>query len=83
MLVISRKLDEALVIGENVEITVIEISKDKIKLGINAPKDVRVKRREILATEEENKQASKQLSIAFIEKIFENNMKGSVDDGNR
>lgn len=38
MLVVTRKLDESLIISDNIEITVLEIGKDKVKIGINAPK---------------------------------------------
>ena len=40
MLVVTRKLDESLIISDNIEITVLEIGKDKVKIGINAPKEV-------------------------------------------
>ena len=36
MLVVTRKLDESLIISDNIEITVLEIGKDKVKIGINA-----------------------------------------------
>ena len=45
MLVVTRKLDESLIISDNIEITVLEIGKDKVKIGINAPKEVKVIRR--------------------------------------
>jgi len=47
MLVISRRMDEALVIGDNVVISVIEIRGDKVRIGIEAPRDVSVHRREV------------------------------------
>lgn len=47
MLVLSRKKDEKIRIGDNVEITVIEIRGDKVRLGIEAPKDVPVHRQEV------------------------------------
>ena len=42
MLVVTRKADESLSIADNIEITVLEISKDRVKLGIAAPKDVKI-----------------------------------------
>lgn len=48
MLVLSRKKNESIVIGENVVVTVIEIRGDKVRLGIEAPKDVAVHRKEIM-----------------------------------
>ncbi len=38
MLVVTRKANESITISDNVEITVLEITKDKVKIGINAPK---------------------------------------------
>jgi len=48
MLVLSRKKNESIVIGENVVVTVIEIRGDKVRLGIEAPRDVAVHRKEVL-----------------------------------
>lgn len=47
MLILSRKIGETLMIGENVTVTVMEIKGGQIKLGINAPKNVRIDREEI------------------------------------
>ena len=49
MLVLSRKLNEAIVIGENIVVTVIDIRGDKIRLGIEAPRHVAVHRREFMS----------------------------------
>ena len=48
MLALTRKKGEALVINNNIEITVLEIRGDQIKLGITAPKDVPVYRKDCL-----------------------------------
>lgn len=47
MLVLSRKVDEILRIGEDIEITVVSISGDTVRLGIQAPKDVKILRAEV------------------------------------
>ncbi|OHD10856.1 MAG: carbon storage regulator [Spirochaetes bacterium GWB1_48_6] len=47
MLILSRKKDEKVMIGDQVEITILEIRGDQVKLGINAPKDVKVFRLEV------------------------------------
>lgn len=47
MLVLSRKLDERIWIGENICITVVDIRGDKVRLGIDAPREVPVHRAEI------------------------------------
>jgi carbon storage regulator len=59
MLVLTRKLKEAIQIGDDIEITVLAISGDQVKLGINAPKHVEIHRKEIyLAIQNENNEAS-------------------------
>ena len=47
MLVLSRKKNESIIINDNITVTVIEIRGDKVRLGIEAPKDVSVHRREV------------------------------------
>lgn len=47
MLVLSRKLDEEIVIGDNIVLKVIEIRGDKCRIGIEAPRDMTVHRREV------------------------------------
>jgi carbon storage regulator len=47
MLVLSRKNNESIIISDNITVTVIEIRGDKVRLGIEAPKDVSVHRREV------------------------------------
>jgi carbon storage regulator len=47
MLVLSRKKDESIVINDNITIVVVEIRGDKVRLGIEAPKEVPVHRREV------------------------------------
>jgi carbon storage regulator len=50
MLVLSRRLGEKIVIADNITITVIDIDRGKIRLGIEAPRSVPVYRQELLAT---------------------------------
>lgn len=47
MLVLSRKKDEKIIIGDNITVMVIEIRGDKVRLGIDAPKEVSVHRQEV------------------------------------
>lgn len=47
MLVLSRKKQEQILIGENIVLTIVEIRGDKIRIGVEAPKDVLVLRREL------------------------------------
>jgi carbon storage regulator len=53
MLVLSRKKNERIVIGENIVITIVEIRGDKIRIGIDAPKDIPVDREEVRTLIEE------------------------------
>lgn len=72
MLVITRKTDEGLIINDNIEITVLEINKDRIKIGINAPKEISISRKEIYITAKENKQASEALPANVLEQLLNN-----------
>ena len=47
MLMLSRKKNESIVINDNIVVMVIEIRGDKVRLGFDAPKDVRIHRREV------------------------------------
>lgn len=59
MLILSRKTDEKIKIGENITITIIEVRGDQVKVGVEAPKDVKVFRQEVFnAIKNENKTAS-------------------------
>ncbi|SDO37300.1 carbon storage regulator CsrA [Alkalicoccus daliensis] len=59
MLVLSRKVNQSIKIGDDMELTVISIEGDQVKLGIDAPKNVDIHRKEIyLAIQEENTNAS-------------------------
>ena len=60
MLVLTRRHNESIMIGDSVEITVIEVKGEQVKLGISAPKEIKVHRKEIyLAIQKENIDASK------------------------
>ncbi len=58
MLVLTRKLNESIMIGNDIEITVFAVEGEQIKLGINAPKQIEIHRKEIyLSIQQENNQA--------------------------
>ncbi len=59
MLALSRKKNEAIVINNNIEITVLDIRGDQIKLGISAPKEIPIYRKEVyIQIQNENKEAT-------------------------
>lgn len=59
MLALSRKKNEAIVINNNIEITVLEVKGEQVKLGISAPKEVPVYRKEVyIQIQESNKEAN-------------------------
>lgn len=60
MLVLSRERDEVIMIGDEVEITVVDIRGDKVRLGITAPRYIQVHRKEVYeAIKREEEEASK------------------------
>lgn len=60
MLVLSRKVDESIMIGDNVQITVVEIRGDHVKIGIKAPRTITVHRKEVYeAIQRENIEAAR------------------------
>ncbi len=58
MLVLTRKKDEGFIVSDNIKITVIDISKDRVKIGIDAPADIKIIRNELYDTERFNIQAA-------------------------
>ena len=60
MLVLSRQRDETIMIGDDVEITIVDIRGDRVRLGINAPRDIQVHRKEVYdAIKRENTAAAR------------------------
>ncbi|WP_027351940.1 carbon storage regulator CsrA [Desulfotomaculum nigrificans] len=59
MLILSRKKNQAIHIGDNIVITILDVASDNVKIGIEAPKNIQVYRSEVFkAIEEENKKAA-------------------------
>ena len=59
MLALARKVNQSIIIGNDIEITLLEIKGDQVKIGINAPKSVPIYRKEIYEQiQEENKKAA-------------------------
>lgn len=73
MLVLKRKSGESLLIGDNIEVRIIEVEEGKVKIGIEAPKNVTILRSEVIeAAKEENKAAlgSKIVSKEALKKVM-------------
>ncbi len=77
MLALARKLNQSIVIGNNIEITLLEIKGDQIKIGINAPKSVPIYRKEIYEQiQEENKKAAQaKIDMDSLKNLFPGNIK--------
>ncbi|MCR5605568.1 MAG: carbon storage regulator CsrA [Treponema sp.] len=70
MLILSRKIDEKIKIGQDITLTIIEIHGDQVKVGVEAPKDVRVFRQEVFsAIQSENKKAAAAPSKNSLDKL--------------
>ena len=71
MLALSRKKDEAIIINDDIEITVIEIKGDQVKIGISAPKSVPIYRKEVyMQIQNANKEAAQSVDIKNIKELF-------------
>ena len=62
MLVLSRQRDETIMIGDDVQVTVVDIRGDKVRLGIDAPTDIPVHRQEVYDAIQREKNAKKDAS---------------------
>ena len=71
MLALTRKKGESLVINNNIEVTILEIRGDQIQLGISAPRDVSIYRKEVyLQIQEENKAALETNNAEALKNLF-------------
>lgn len=75
MLVLTRKVGESIQIGEHIELTVVSVQGDQIKLGIKAPKSIDIHRKEIyINIQQSNSEA------ASIDKVILNELKANTFD---
>lgn len=72
MLILARKTGESLMIGDNVEITITEVSGDKVKVGITAPKEITVLRKELYQTVDANRLAAAAVSGDALRRLAAN-----------
>ncbi len=70
MLALSRKKDEAIIINNNIEITIIEVKGDQVKLGITAPKSVPIYRKEVyVQIQESNQEAASSVGLDALKQL--------------
>ncbi|HOX47834.1 MAG TPA: carbon storage regulator CsrA [Spirochaetales bacterium] len=70
MLILSRRVNEKIVIGDDVVVSIIEVRGDQVKIGIEAPRSVKVFRQEVFnAIQEENRRAAAAASTAELPSI--------------
>lgn len=70
MLILTRKTNQSIMIGDQIEIVIVEVRGDQVKIGIKAPKDIAVHRSEVYKEiQEQNKKASKSLKLENIKQI--------------
>ena len=74
MLILSRKKDESIIIGGNIEIKILEIHESKVRIGIKAPQDIDIFREELYKSiQEENIMAAKlDIDIKMMNQLFKN-----------
>ncbi len=72
MLALSRKKGDSIIINENIEIFIIDIGKEQVKIGIKAPKNIPIYRKEVFEQiMQENKQAVLEVDIKDIKNLFD------------
>lgn len=65
MLILTRKQGEAFLLGKDIEISILEVSGDKVKIAINAPKDIKILRKELAEAEQINQEALQTDQVDF------------------
>ncbi len=77
MLVLARKINESIIINNSVEVVIIDIKGDQIKLGINAPRDIKIYRKEVYEEiRKQNQEAmSEPININDLNTLFKKDKK--------
>jgi len=74
MLVLSRKKDESIMIGDQIELKILSVDGDQVKLGIVAPKSVKVYRTEVYESIQQQNKEALNVSKSLIEQISKKNL---------
>jgi len=83
MLILARRIDESIMIGDQIEVSIVDVKGDHVKIGISAPKNVKVYRKEVyLAIQKENIEAVKAKPdiIPALSNLFKERAKKSEDE---
>ncbi|GAB6100040.1 hypothetical protein JCM16358_19190 [Halanaerocella petrolearia] len=71
MLVLTRREEESIMVGDDIEITVVNVAGNRVRIGIDAPEDIEIHRKEIYEQiERENKQAAAVAKLDTLEKLI-------------
>ncbi len=71
MLVLTRKKEQSIIIGDNIEITIVDIQGDQVRIGINAPKNITIYRKEVyMEIQEENRRAA-EIKTVDLDKLLD------------
>lgn len=84
MLVLSRQVNQSIMIGDDVEISVVDIKGDKVRIGINAPANVAVHRKEVwlaIRTENENAVQAADVDTEALKRLLQQKAKSEGADG--
>lgn len=78
MLVLSRKRDQSIMIGDDIEIVIVDIKGEQVKIGIRAPRDVVIHRKEVYEEIQRENRLAANTSIKNIDDLF-----NIIDKGNK
>ena len=74
MLVLSRKIDESIMIGDQIELKILSVEGDQVKIGIVAPKSVKVYRTEVYESIQQQNKEALNVSKSLIEQLSQKNL---------
>ena len=73
MLVLTRQKNQTIVLGDDIKVTIVDIDGDRVRLGIDAPKNMRIMRAEIIEEVRQINQESVKSNIAILQKLARSN----------
>lgn len=70
MLILSRKIDQKIRIGDDITLTIIDVKGDQVKIGVEAPGNVKVYRQEVFDAIQSENEAANQISVESLKNLF-------------